>query len=186
MEVYKNLNSIPKSKGNVVTIGTFDGCHRGHQDIIKKVISTANSLESKSVIITFDPHPRHVLQAASKLPILMHIDKKLEIFESLHIDVALIIPFNREFSKMNASIFLKNIIIKNFDPHSITVGYDHHFGFNRDGSPEFLKNFGDKNGFEVQVVEPVSDENIIISVCGFTTDRRGRTRFWSISFDYTP
>ena len=73
MEVYKNLNSIPKSKGNVVTIGTFDGCHRGHQDIIKKVISTANSLESKSVIITFDPHPRHVLQAASKLPILMHI-----------------------------------------------------------------------------------------------------------------
>ena len=163
MEVYKNLNSIPKSKGNVVTIGTFDGCHRGHQDIIKKVISTANSLESKSVIITFDPHPRHVLQATSKLPILMHIEKKLEIFESLHIDVALIIPFNTEFSKMNASIFLKTIIIKNFNPHSIIVGYDHHFGFKRDGSPEFLKNFGNKNGFEVQVVEPVSDENIIIS-----------------------
>ena len=163
MEVYKNLNSIPKSKSNVVTIGTFDGCHRGHQDIIKKVISTASSLGSKSVIITFDPHPRHVLQAESKLPILMHIDKKLEIFESLHIDVAVIISFSSEFSRMNASTFLKNVIIENFNPHSIIVGYDHHFGFNRDGSPEFLKIFGEENGFEVQIVEPVSDESIIIS-----------------------
>ena len=110
MEVYKQLDSIPFTNGNVVTIGTFDGCHRGHQDIIKKVTSHANSIDGKSVIITFDPHPRHVLQTKDKLPILMHIDKKLEIFESLHIDVALIIPFNTEFSKMNASIFLKTII----------------------------------------------------------------------------
>ena len=163
MEVYKQLDSIPFTDGNVVTIGTFDGCHRGHQDIIKKVTSHANSIDGKSVIITFDPHPRHVLQTKDKLPILMHIDKKLEIFKSLGLDIALIIPFDKNFSKMDASTFLKTIIIDNFDPDSIIVGYDHHFGFNRDGSPDFLKEFGLNNGFEVQIVGPVSDENIIIS-----------------------
>ncbi len=163
MEVYKQLDSIPFTNGNVVTIGTFDGCHRGHQDIIKKVTSHANSTDGKSVIITFDPHPRHVLQTKDKLPILMHIDKKLEIFKSLGLDIALIIPFDKNFSKMDASTFLKTIIIDNFDPDSIIVGYDHHFGFNRDGSPDFLKEFGLNNGFEVQIVGPVSDENIIIS-----------------------
>ena len=163
MEVYKQLDSIPFTNGNVVTIGTFDGCHRGHQDIIKKVTSHANSIDRKSVIITFDPHPRHVLQTKDKLPILMHIDKKLEIFKSLGLDIALIIPFDKNFSKIDASTFLKTIIIDNFDPDSIIVGYDHHFGFNRDGSPDFLKEFGLNNGFEVQIVGPVSDENIIIS-----------------------
>ncbi len=163
MEVYKQLDSIPFTNGNVVTIGTFDGCHRGHQDIIKKVTSHANSINGKSVIITFDPHPRHVLQTKDKLPILMHIDKKLEIFKSLGLDIALIIPFDKNFSQMDASTFLKTIIIDNFDPDSIIVGYDHHFGFNRDGSPDFLKEFGLNNGFEVQIVGPVSDENIIIS-----------------------
>ena len=163
MEVYKQLDSIPFTDGNVVTIGTFDGCHRGHQDIIKKVTSHANSIDGKSVIITFDPHPRHVLQTKDKLPILMHIDKKLEIFKSLGLDIALIIPFDKNFSKMDASTFLKTIIIDHFDPDSIIVGYDHHFGFNRDGSPDFLKEFGLNNGFEVQIVGPVSDENIIIS-----------------------
>ena len=163
MEVYKQLDSIPFTNGNVVTIGTFDGCHRGHQDIIKKVTSHANSIDGKSVIITFDPHPRHVLQTKDKLPILMHIDKKLEIFKSLGLDIALIIPFDKNFSKMDASTFLKTIIIDNFDPDSIIVGSDHHFGFNRDGSPDFLKEFGLNNGFEVQIVGPVSDENVIIS-----------------------
>ena len=163
MEVYKQLDSIPFTNGNVVTIGTFDGCHRGHQDIIKKVTSHANSIDGKSVIITFDPHPRDVLQTKDKLPILMHIDKKLEIFKSLGLDIALIIPFDKNFSKMDASTFLKTIIIDNFDPHSVIVGYDHHFGFNRDGSPDFLKEFGLNNGFEVQIIGPVSDENIIIS-----------------------
>ena len=163
MEVYKQLDSIPFTNVNVVTIGTFDGCHRGHQDIIKKVTSHANSIDGKSVIITFDPHPRLVLQTKDKLPILMHIDKKLEIFKSLGLDIALIIPFDKNFSKMDASTFLKTIIINNFDPDSIIVGYDHHFGFNRDGSPDFLKEFGLNNGFEVQIVGPVSDENIIIS-----------------------
>ena len=163
MEIYRKIDSIPHSNNTIITIGTFDGCHRGHQDIIKKVTSSANSIGGKSVIITFDPHPRHILESSNKLPLLMHIDKKLEIFESLNLDIALIIPFDREFSKFSADEFLNKIIIKYFNPHSIIVGYDHHFGFNREGSPEFLKKYGKNNNIDVHIVEPVTDQDMIIS-----------------------
>ena len=163
MEIYRKLDIVDKSPDSIVTIGTFDGCHRGHQDIIKKVISLSQSNNCKSVLITFDPHPRHILQSSTKLPLLMHIDKKLEIFKALNLDIAVIIPFNREFSKMKAEDFLKTIIINYFDPKSIIIGYDHHFGYNREGSPDFLKKFGKNNNFDVHIVQPVTDQNMIIS-----------------------
>ncbi len=163
MDVYRTLDSIPSHPGSVVTIGTFDGCHRGHQEIIKKVKSVAESKDAKSVLITFEPHPRHVLESGKKLSLLMHIDKKLEIMESCHLDVVVVIPFDKPFSEIRAGDFLKDIVVKNFDPSRVIVGYDHHFGHNREGSPEFLKNFGSENGFSVDIVEPISDENITIS-----------------------
>ena len=163
MEIYKKFDLIDKLSNSIVPIGTFARCHRGHQDIIKKVISLSQSNNCKSVLITFDPHPRHILESSNKLPLLMHIDKKLEIFESLNLDIALIIPFDREFSKFSADEFLNKIIIKYFNPHSIIVGYDHHFGFNREGSPEFLKKYGNKNNIDVHIVEPVTDQDMIIS-----------------------
>lgn len=163
MDVYRTLDTIPKHPRSIVTIGTFDGCHRGHQEIIKKVKSIADSKSVKSVLITFDPHPKHVLQLGEKLPLLLHIDKKLEILESCHLDVVLVIPFDQEFSQIAAGDFLKNIVMNNFDPSCVIVGYDHHFGFKREGSPEFLQKFGNDNGFEVDVVGPITDENITIS-----------------------
>ena len=163
MEVYRSLDKIPFFPESVVTIGTFDGCHRGHQEVIKKVISTAESINKKSVLITFDPHPRHVLQEGNKLPMLMHVNRKLEILESLHLDVVILIPFNKNFSNVKAKDFLSNIVIKHFKPSSVIIGYDHHFGFEREGSPLFLKNFGEENGFNVDVIEPISDENVTIS-----------------------
>ena len=163
MEVYRSLNKIPILPKSVVTIGTFDGCHRGHQEVIKKVISTAESINKKSVLITFDPHPRHVLQEGNKLPMLMHVNRKLEILESLHLDVVVLIPFNKNFSNVKAKDFLSNIVIKHFKPSSVIIGYDHHFGFEREGSPQFLRNFGKENGFNVDVIEPISDENVTIS-----------------------
>ena len=163
MEIYNRLDKINKSPGSIVTIGTFDGCHRGHQDIIKRVTSLAESNDCSSVVVTFDPHPRHVLEKSSKLPLLMHVDKKLEIFESLNLDIAVIIPFDMEFAQLKAKDFLEKIIINYFNPASIIVGYDHHFGYNREGSPEFLKKFGIDNNYNIKIVEPVSDQNIIIS-----------------------
>ena len=163
MEVYRTLTDIPELPGSVVTIGTFDGCHRGHQEIIKKVISVAVSKNSHSVLITFDPHPRHVLQSGQKLPMLLHIDKKLEIFDSFKLDTVLVIPFDEPFSRLTANKFLREIVLKFFDPTCMIVGYDHHFGFHREGSPKFLTEYGNENGFDVDVVPPISDENVTIS-----------------------
>lgn len=135
MDIYRTLDTIPLVSESVLTIGTFDGCHRGHQEIIKKVNSLAQFNNTNSVLITFDPHPRHVLESGNKLPLLMHINKKLEILKSLHLDVVLVIPFDEEFSHIKAGDFLQDIVVKYFKPTCIIVGYDHHFGFKREGSP---------------------------------------------------
>jgi riboflavin kinase/FMN adenylyltransferase len=163
MDVYRKLENIPSLSDSVVTIGTFDGCHRGHQEIIKKMISVAGSLGVKSVLITFSPHPRHVLESGKKLPLLMHTNKKLEILDSCHVDIVVVIPFDIQFSQLTADDFINNIVVKNFNPSYIVVGYNHHFGFQREGSPQFIKDFGDRNGINVDIVDPISDENVTIS-----------------------
>ena len=163
MEIFRELDKIPQFKDSVVTIGTFDGCHRGHQDIIKKVIYNSEINGSNSILVTFEPHPRHVLQPEVKLPILMHIDRKLDFLKSFNLNAVVVIPFDEEFSKMTADDFLKNIILKQLNASKVIVGYDHHFGFNRDGSPDFLKNESSDSNFEVEIVEPISDQEMIIS-----------------------
>ena len=163
MEIYRELDKIPQFKDSVVTIGTFDGCHRGHQDIIKKVIYNSEINGSNSILVTFEPHPRHVLQPEVKLPILMHIDRKLDFLKSFNLNAAVVIPFDEEFSKMTANDFLKNIILKQLNASKVIVGYDHHFGFNRDGSPDFLKDESTNSNFEVEIVDPISDQEMIIS-----------------------
>ena len=163
MDVYRTIEEIPVLPNSVVTIGTFDGCHRGHQEIIKKVKSLAQFNGNPSVLITFDPHPRHILQSKDKLPLLMHIDKKLELMKSLNLDNVLVIPFNKKFSHIKAEDFLSNIVVKHFNPSIVVVGYDHHFGFEREGSPRFLSEFGKDNGITVDIVAPISDEKVNIS-----------------------
>ena len=163
MEIFRELDKIPQFKDSVVTIGTFDGCHRGHQDIIKKVIYNSEINSSNSILVTFEPHPRHVLQPEVKLPILMHIDRKLDFLKSFNLNAVVVIPFDEQFSKMTANNFLKNIFLKLLNASKIIVGYDHHFGFNRDGSPDFLKNESSDSNFEVEIVEPISDQEMIIS-----------------------
>ena len=163
MEIFRELDKIPQFKDSVVTIGTFDGCHRGHQDIIKKVIYNSEINDSNSILVTFEPHPRHVLQPEVKLPILMHIDRKLDFLKSFNLNAVVVIPFDEQFSKMTANNFLKNIILKQLNASKIIVGYDHHFGFNRDGSPDFLKDQSTNSNFEVEIVDPISDQEMIIS-----------------------
>ena len=163
MEIYRELDKIPQFKDSVVTIGTFDGCHRGHQDIIKKVIYNSEINGSNSILVTFEPHPRHVLQPEVKLPILMHIDRKLDFLKSFNLNATVVIPFDEEFSKMTANDFLKNIILKQLNASKVIVGYDHHFGFNRNGSPDFLKDESTNSNFEVEIVDPISDQEMIIS-----------------------
>ena len=163
MEIFRDIRTIPYYEDSIVTIGTFDGCHRGHQDIIKNVTYNAQLKNCKSILITFDPHPRHILNPKNKIPMLMHIDRKLNFLKSFNLDTVLVIPFDKNFSKVTAYDFLNDIILNHFNASKIIVGRDHHFGFNREGSPQFLKKLSIENKYEVEIIEPIKDSDMIIS-----------------------
>jgi len=163
MDVYRQLNNIPTLKASILTVGTFDGLHRGHQEIVKKVTTLAQANAVPSALITFDPHPRHVLDPKNTLPMILSIDEKLKLLATLHLDVVVIIPFNIEFSRMSAETFLQTVVVRQFHPRHVVIGYDHHFGYQREGSPDFLFHYGEQQGITVEIVAPVHDENVIIS-----------------------
>ncbi len=148
---------------SVVTIGTFDGLHRGHQSIIKTLTTIATAKGSKAAVITFDPHPRHILDKKNKLPLLMTLDKKQDLLKELGVDVLLVVPFTEKFSHITAEGFMDDVIMKHFHPTEIVIGYDHHFGHKRKGSPEFLQDYAEKRGIKLDIINPVADDKVFIS-----------------------
>ena len=142
MEIVRDLKKIRSLESSVLTIGSYDGIHRGHHDIISAVVNHANARKVKSVLVTFDPHPRHILDPNSdKLSLIMGLEQKLNIIASLGIDLTYIIKFTQSLSQTSAKDFLDMTIIPFFKPEYLIVGYNHHFGKGRQGSPEFLKQF---------------------------------------------
>ena len=108
METYFNIDKIPTHHTSVLTIGSFDGLHRGHQDIVNRTVHTAKGKQVPSVVVTFDPHPRHILNhEESKLPIILSLENKLTMLENLGVNETLVIPFTSEFSKISASDFIR-------------------------------------------------------------------------------
>ncbi|MFH1852308.1 MAG: bifunctional riboflavin kinase/FAD synthetase [Candidatus Neomarinimicrobiota bacterium] len=164
MEIYRSIAEIQPVRDTLLTIGSFDGLHRGHQEVVKKVVTYAQARRAQSVVITFNPHPRHVLNPrAPHLPLLLSVAKKLELLEQLGVDIAVVIPFTEEFSRMTAAAFLDQVVVAKFQPHSLIIGYDHHFGYQRGGSPDFVREYLRSSAVEVEIIQPFSDEDIIIS-----------------------
>ena len=114
MKVFKQIDDVQDCAGSVVTIGSFDGLHRGHQDIVKTLTTIAKAKSSKAAVITFDPHPRHILNKNNKISLLMSLDKKQALLEELGVDVMLVIPFTEEFSRVTAERFMDDVIMKYF------------------------------------------------------------------------
>ena len=165
MVICKNLNKIPHLDKSVLTIGSFDGMHRGHMEIIKNVKLKADRKNIPSVVITFDPHPKSILQSnAQKFwSILTNTDKKLELLEQSGIDYVLLVPFDLEFAKITAKNFMDSFIIEYFNPEDIVIGYDHHFGNKREGNAEFLNKHSEKYNFNIHVIEPLTIDDISVS-----------------------
>ena len=163
MKVFNQINDVRDCEGSVVTIGTFDGLHRGHQDIIKTLTTIATAKSSKAAVVTFDPHPRHILDKKNKLSLLMTLDKKQALLEELGVDVLLVVPFTEKFSHITADGFMDNVIMKHFHPSEIVIGYDHHFGHKRKGSPKFLQDYAEKRGIKLDIINPVADDKVFIS-----------------------
>jgi riboflavin kinase/FMN adenylyltransferase len=134
MQIHYDIDSLPVFKNAVITIGTFDGVHVGHRQIIAKMKEEAASLGGETVIITFHPHPRKVVSSVfTGVRLINTLEEKLEILSTLDINHVVIVPFTDAFANQSAEDYIKNFLVDKFHPHTIIIGYDHRFGKERKG-----------------------------------------------------
>ncbi|GAA4895477.1 bifunctional riboflavin kinase/FAD synthetase [Flaviramulus aquimarinus] len=157
IEAYKSINPT------VVTIGTFDGVHIGHQKIIKRLINKGKLEGLQSVILTFFPHPRMVLQKDSNIKLINTIDERHDILDDLGLDYLLIKKFTHEFSRLTAEDFVKQILVDKLNAKKVIIGYDHRFGRNRNADINDLKDFGIKYNFEVEEITAQDINDVAVS-----------------------
>lgn len=155
MKVYYDINEIEKNQNTVLTVGTFDGVHLGHQKIINEMIFHSIENKCRNLVITFEPHPQIVLSKNNSIKILSTLDEKLNYLSYLGIENVLVIKFTKEFSQIDFKTFIKDYLIDKIGLHTIVVGSDHHFGRNREGTPEQLIDLGNEFNFHVVKVEPL-------------------------------
>ncbi len=163
MKVFYSLEHIEKKSNTVLTIGTFDGIHKGHQQILKEVTEKAKEFNCRSFVVTFHPHPRFVVSPEFNFKLLTTIDEKLNIFESLGIENVLVIEFTKEFSQTSYSDFIEKMICQKVGVKHIVIGYDHRFGKNRDGNIENLMNLSSRCNFSVSQVSEINQNQKTIS-----------------------
>ena len=164
MRVVDHIEDFEKPDFAVVTIGTFDGVHIGHQTILKRVVSEAKKSDGKSVLITFWPHPRFILNKdADKLKLLSTFNEKVRMVADLGVDFILKIAFTPEFSNLSADEFVQQVLVDKVGTKKLFIGYDHHFGNNREGNIQFLHDHSSKYGFEVNEISKQEIDHIGIS-----------------------
>jgi len=156
VKLYTDLKHF-NAKNPVVTIGTFDGVHLGHHKVIKRLKEIANKHNGESVIFTFYPHPRLVTTPnQSNLRLLTTLEEKIKLFEKFGIDHLVVYPFNKEFSELTYSEFVKQILVEKIKTHCLVVGYDHKFGKNREGGFEYLQKCAAQFNFEIEKLDALS------------------------------
>jgi len=163
MEVIHNISNYQPRKAGVLTIGTFDGVHIGHQKIISNLVASAKQENLCGIVLTFFPHPRMVLQKDSKLKMIDTLEEKRKILESLGVEVLIIQPFTIEFSRMTAIEYTRDILVNSLNISKLIIGYDHRFGRNREATVHDLKEFGANYEFEVEEIPAQDIESIAVS-----------------------
>ncbi len=163
MITVQSISNYDKAHPTAVTIGTFDGVHIGHRKILERLINNAKVLELKSTVLTFFPHPRMVLQKDVAIKLLNTIDEKIKILEELGIDYLIIHPFTKEFSRLSATQFVRNILVNDLKTKKIIIGYDHRFGRNRNANINDLMAFGNALDFEVEEISAQEVDDVSVS-----------------------
>lgn len=164
MRVYQGVHEFQKLDYPVVTSGTFDGVHLGHQKIIENLKKIAGERGGETVLITYWPHPRHVLYPDDEsLKILTTFEEKSELLAAAGVDHLIKIPFTLDFSKLSSSQFIRKILIEQINTKVLVIGYDHRFGRNREGGFKHLKENSREYGFEVQEIPRQDIENMAVS-----------------------
>lgn len=153
MQVHTDIQHLPVFRNAVITIGTFDGVHTGHQQIIAQLRNEAAAINGETVIITFHPHPRRIVEgAAHPVQLLTTLDEKLLLLEQHGVDHVVVVPFDTSFSNQTAEAYVEHFLYEKLHPHTIIIGYDHRFGKNRQGDYRLLENYGRQLGFAVKEI----------------------------------
>jgi riboflavin kinase/FMN adenylyltransferase len=163
VKTFQKVADFNKAKSTIITIGTFDGVHLGHQQILKQLTTEAEKSNLKSLVLTFFPHPRMVLQKESDIKLINTIEEKKALCNEKGIDYLVIQPFNKAFSRYSALEFVRDILVEKLHMKKLIIGYDHQFGKNREGGIEELREFGAMLDFEVVEIDKHELNEIAVS-----------------------
>jgi riboflavin kinase / FMN adenylyltransferase len=164
MQIHRYSQSLPIFRRSVITIGTFDGVHSGHNQIIGQLKAAAKEVDGETVIITFHPHPRRVVGGQQNdLRLLNTLSERIELLEKSGIDHLVIVPFTEDFAQQLAIDYIENFLISHFAPHTIIIGYDHRFGRNREGNYQLLEALKEKHGYRILEISEKILHNVTIS-----------------------
>jgi len=163
MKTIHGIENFPADEASIVTIGTFDGVHLGHQQILKQLIDTSRKSKLKSVLLTFFPHPRMVLQPDISMRLIQTIQEREKALQKTGLDYLVIHPFSTEFSRLSADDYVKQILVEQLNVRKVVVGYDHRFGRNRTASLEDMYHYADIHEFEVIEINAEKIESTAVS-----------------------
>ncbi len=163
MVTVQSISNYDKRHSTAITIGTFDGVHIGHRKILERLIKNAASLDLKSTVLTFFPHPRMVLQKDAEIKLLNTISEKTNILRAMGLDQLIIHPFTKEFSRLSATEFVRDILVNDLKAKKIIIGYDHRFGRNRNANITDLRAFGNTLDFEVEEIPAQEIHEVSVS-----------------------
>ena len=163
MKIFTNLSKFKSTNKTFVTIGAFDGVHIGHQKVIKKLIKSAKNNNATAVLLTFFPHPRMVLQKDLDIKLINTIEERTELLENLGLDILVIHQFSIKFAKLSALDFVRSILVNTLNISRLVIGYDHHFGKNREGNFEQLQEYGHTYSFKVKKISQKEISDITVS-----------------------
>ena len=163
MKIYRSIEDYTEDKRSVVTIGTFDGIHLGHQKILSRLINSSKNKNLNSVVLTFFPHPRIILNKYNEVKMIDTLDEKIIHLNEIGIDSLIIHPFDKNFSLLSANQFIKDFLVEKLKIKHIIIGYDHRFGKGREASVTDLKNYANDYDFTVEEIKAQEIEKITIS-----------------------
>ncbi len=164
MQVHTDIASFKNVKRPVLTTGTFDGVHRGHRTILERLTDLSKREEGESVLFTFHPHPRMVLfPSDNDLKLLSTQQEKIALLEAAGLDHLLVIPFSRQFSRMHALEYVRDVLVGGIGVHAVVIGYDHRFGRNREGDLRLLHQLGEAYDFQVEEIPAQEVDHVKVS-----------------------
>ncbi|MEY2950168.1 MAG: hypothetical protein RLZZ248_1369 [Bacteroidota bacterium] len=163
MKIHYYTEQFDDLKDTVLTVGSFDGLHLGHVEILEKMVSVAKKNGLQTCLITFNPHPREILKKSGSIDLLTSRKQKNDLLEKAGLEHLVVVPFNLEFANISASEYVEQFLVPRFQPRVIIIGHDHRFGKDQKGDVKLLRNLGIKWGFEVEEMKPKCIEDEIIS-----------------------